>query len=70
MTQQTPPSKRKFDRSRFKRKLSRALINVSNEIDNMTAEPREVRFVSIDDGRRIKPTILVELPPVGDDEQS
>ena len=35
----------------------------------VTGVPREIRFVSVDDGNKIKPTILIELPAVGDDEQ-
>lgn len=70
MPQQTPSPRRKFDRPRFNRKLSRATINVANEIANLVdGVPREIRFVSVDDGNKIKPTILIELPAVGDDEQ-
>lgn len=70
MSQQTPSPRRRFDRPRFKRKLNRATINVANVIDSLVdGEVREVRLVSIDGGNKIKPTILIELPAVGDDEQ-
>lgn len=70
MTQQNSNTRRRFDLPRFKRKLSRANINVLNFIDALPAGvPREVRLVSIDDGRIIKPTVLVELPVVGDEDQ-
>lgn len=70
MSQQTPSPRRKFDRPRFNRRFSRATINVAHEIGNLVAGvPREIRFICVDDGNKIKPTILIELPAVGDDEQ-
>jgi hypothetical protein len=70
MSQQNPsPRKHKIDRPRLKRKFSRALINVMNDMENSSGVPREVRLVNIDDGRKVKPTVLYEYDPVSDDEQ-
>lgn len=62
MSQQNPSPKRKADRQRIKRKISRVFVDAMSDIDNSSGVPLEMRVLNYDHNgsRKVKMTVLYE----------